>query len=134
MSKIIKVENNQVVECLDYLPENAIGDWREAIEIQPVLIEGRQAKGSHYFDLSKTPVEIIWHVIDLSVEERKHILIEELDLQSYTMVHAELIKEFDGQNSDFVLVQNAISTYRTTRSEIMSLNSHDDIDVYLNSI
>ncbi len=64
MPKHIQIVNNEVVQCLDYLPENATGDWRIAVEIEPNLIPGRQIIGSHSFDLSKIPVEINWSVLD----------------------------------------------------------------------
>ena len=74
MPSHIKVENNVVVQCLSYLPEIHDGDWREAIEINPNCIPNRQMIGAHTFDLTKSPVEITWEVIDISVEERKQQL------------------------------------------------------------
>lgn len=131
MSKHIRVENNEVVECLDYLPENPVGDWRVAIDIEPVLVAGRQIIGSHYFDLAKDPVEIIWSVIDLDIEDRKSQILANLNQESYNIVHSELIKEFEGNSSDFALVQSAISVYRQKRSEILALSSHDQIDLFI---
>jgi len=131
MSKHIRIEDGIVVECLDYLPENPIGDWRIAIEIQPSIIEGRQTVGTHTFDLTKNPVEIVWSVIDLTVGERKDSLIQNLNNTSYEIVHKELIKEFEGQNSEFTLVQLAISSYRIKRQQIMALSSHEEIDAFI---
>lgn len=131
MSKHIRVENNQVVECLDYLPSNSAGDWRIAIEIEQVLIPGRQILGSHTFDLTKNPVEIVWSVIELNVEDRKKDILSVLNQKSYQIVHEELIKEFEGDSSDFSLVQSAISVYRQKRHEILSLSSHEQIDSYI---
>lgn len=131
MSKHIRVENNEVVECLDYLPNNASGDWRIAIEIQPSLITGRQIIGSHSFDLTKNPVEILWSVMDLSVQDRKDSLLQQLNQESYQIVQEELVKEFEGQNSDFTLVQAAITAYRNKRTEINNLSTHDNIDAFI---
>jgi hypothetical protein len=47
------------------------------------------------------------------------------------LVQAELIKEFDGQYSDFALVQQEINIYRTKRQEIIDLQTHEQIDLYL---
>lgn len=131
MSKHIRVENNQVVECLDYLPENAVGDWRVAVEIQPIFISGRQMIGSHTFDLTKNPVEIVWSVLDIDVEDRKSQIMAILNQKSYEIVHEELMKEFEGVSSDFYLVQSAIEVYRQKRNEILLLSSHDQIDSYI---
>jgi hypothetical protein len=131
MSKHIRVENDVVVECLDYLPANPTGDWRIAVEIEPSLIAGRQIRGSHTFDLTKNPVEIVWSVIDLSVADRKESLLQNLNQTSYEIVHGELIKEFEGQNSEFSLVQAAITAYRMKRAEIISLSTHEEIDAFI---
>lgn len=133
MSKHIRLENGQVVECVDVIPDGSTGDWREAIEIPPSLIKGRQIAGAHSFDLDKNPVEIIWSVINLTVEDRKSDLLSALNTVSYKLVHDELIKEFGGQNSNFLLVQSAISLYRQKREEILSLQSHDEIDAFSSS-
>ncbi len=130
MSKHIRVENGQVVECVDVIPDGSTGDWREAIEIPPSLIKGRQIAGAHSFDLTKNPAEIIWSVIDITVEDRKSELLNELNMSSYKLVHDELIKEFNGQNSNFLLVQSAINLYRQKREEILSLQTHEEIDTF----
>lgn len=130
MSKHIRVENGQVVECVDVIPNGSTGDWREAIEIPPTLIPGRQIMGAHSFDLTKNPAEIVWSVIDLNVAERKSGLLNNLNAVSYTLVHDELIKEFNGQDSDFNLVQAAINIYRQKRAEIFSLQTHEEIDTF----
>lgn len=131
MSKHIRVENNQVVECLDYLPENASGDWRTAIEIEPTIITGRQIIGSHSFDITKDPAEILWSVIDLDIDDRKSQILASLNQKSYEIVHDELIKEFEGKSSDFLLVQTAITVYRQKRDEIIALTTHEEIDAFI---
>jgi len=131
MSKHIRVENNEVVECLDYLPENATGDWRIAVEIQPTLVPSRQIIGSHSFDLTKDPVEIVWSVIDLTVDDRKNSLLQQLNVDSYQLVSAELLKEFNGEDSNFAFVQQAIQVYRTKRGQINSLTTHEEIDAFI---
>lgn len=131
MSKHIRVENGVVVECLDYVPQNASGDWRVAIEVVPTLIPGRQILGSHHFDLEKNPAEIVWSHIDLQVNERKNQMLADLNQSYYKIIESELIKEFEGIDADFALVQNAIATYRQKKSAISSLVTHDDIDNYI---
>jgi hypothetical protein len=131
MAKYVKVENNEVIQCLHYLPENAVGDWREAIEIEPSLIPTRQIRGFHSFDLTKTPVEIIWSVINLTVDERKNTLLGELDQKSYETVQKELVKEFEGQSSNFEFVQQAIFLYRNKRNNLLSFTTHEEIDTFL---
>ena len=131
MSKHVRGENKQVVECLDYLPDNASGDWRTAIEIEPTIIPGRQIIGSHSFDITKDPVEILWSVIDLDIDDRKSQILASLNQKSYEIVHDELIKEFEGKSSGFLLVQTAITVYRQKRDEIIALTTHEEIDAFI---
>lgn len=130
MSKYVRVENGEVIECLDYLPVNSFGDWREAVDVYPILIPNRQILNSHYFDINKSPVEIVWQTIDITVDDRKNTLLGQLNQKSYQIVHGELIKEFEGNNSDFVLVKAAIETYRSKREEIISLITHEQVDAF----
>lgn len=133
MPKHIRVEDGQVVECLDYLPQGAVGEWREAIEVPPTLMPGRQIMGAHSFDLSKTPAEIVWSVIDLTVGERKIDLLNQLNAVSYHIVHDELMKEFSGVESNLELVQLTISEYREKRSAIASLQTHEEVDNFISA-
>ena len=131
MQKYVRIENGSVVECVDSLPLNPVGEWRQAIEIAPTLVPNRQITGSHYFEIDKNPVEIKWNIIELTVEERKNQLTSDLNSRSYRIVYDELIKEFNGQDSNFSFVQAAISVYRAKKIEINLLSSHEDIDNYI---
>jgi hypothetical protein len=131
MPTYVRVENELVVECLEYLPEGASGDWRQAVNIDPVLVPNRQIIGSHHFDLSKNPVEILWSIIDLSVEERKAEILAQLNQKSFNIVYEELIKEFSNQLSNLAYVQSAIDIYREKKAEIESLQTHEDVDAFI---
>lgn len=72
MTFYVKVENNTVTQCWDTTPPaNEAGLWREAIEVRPEIIPHRQGYTQHTFDLTKTPVEIVWGVYDIEVDDRK---------------------------------------------------------------
>jgi|LauGreDrversion4_2_1035121.scaffolds.fasta_scaffold00018_58 hypothetical protein len=131
MQKYVRIENNEVKECVDSLPENAVGDWRIAIEIDAEIIQNRQIRSGHYFDINKSPVEIVWTAIDLTIEDRKEYILQQLNQKFYKIVSEELLKEFSGQDSNFLLVQSSIQTYREKRIEINSLTTHEEIDVFM---
>lgn len=131
MSKYVRLENNQVIECIDYLPQINPENWIEAIDVVPFIVPNRQILGSHYFDIDKRPIEIVWSLIDLTVEDRKNDIMSQLNSLSYNKVHDELIKEFTGNISDMLLVQSIISQYRIKRQEIENLSSHEEVDAYV---
>jgi len=131
MSKHIRVENNEVVECLDYLPDNATGDWRIAIQVIPNLIPGRQIVNSYYFDLTKDPVEIVPVITNISEQERKLFLQQKLNVIYEKLVSKELKKEFSGNQSDINVVTAYIQEYRIKKTEIEALQTHEEIDQYI---
>lgn len=130
MPKYVRIANNEVVECLDYLPERP-GVWMEAVEIEPTLVAGRQIRGSHTFDISKNPVEINWSVIDLTPADRKEMLVFALQQRSRVIIQQELLKEFEGTQSDLNFVQTKILEYRAGKAAIDALVTHEDIEAFI---
>ena len=68
----VRIDKGSVVECLGYNPQKG-GDWREAIDVPPVLIKNRQITDGHWFDLTKNPVEIRWNVIEVLIVSRPRL-------------------------------------------------------------
>jgi hypothetical protein len=71
----VKIENNEVTQCWDTLPPANEDGWKDAIEVRPTIIANRQGYTAHTFDISKTPVEIVYGTFDITVEERKSGMI-----------------------------------------------------------
>lgn len=131
MATHVRIENNEVVECLGYFP-NRPGDWREAIDIEPVLNPVRQIRGSHTFDISKNPVEIVWGVIDLSPEDRKMTIQNKLLSELKMKVRQEMDNEFtSGGFANMTLVNSLIEQIRSKKQEIDALVTHEQIDEYM---
>ena len=131
MATHVRIENNEVVECLGYLP-NRPGDWREAIDIEPTLNPTRQIRGSHTFDISKNPVEIVWGVIDLSPEDRRMTIRNKLIAELKIKVREEMDKEFtDGDVANMTLVNSLMEQIRSKNQEIDALVTHEQIDEYM---
>jgi len=72
----VKVSNDAVVQCWDTPPPAGEEGWREAIEVRPTVTAYREVYGQHYFDLTKTPVEIVWPVEAVLVEDRKADMLD----------------------------------------------------------
>ena len=116
----VKVSNDVVVQCWDTPPPAGEDGWRDAIEVRPTVTAYREVYGQHYFDLTKTPVEIVWPVEAVSVEDRKASMLS----------HAEFLskKGEPGTNeADFDPVA-AQALYLTRVAAIEAAQTHDDLD------
>lgn len=131
----VRVDNNEVVECLNYLPERD-GDWRLAVEVPANPIPNRQVQEGHTFDLTKNPVEIVYGVKDLSVDDRKETLLQQITLNERIAIQEEAAKELhchcDSSSECCIqtLTQSIISL-RVKRQQINLLNTHEQIDEYI---
>lgn len=76
----VQVINDAVKHCWDTKPTEGVGNngWKEAIEVKPEIVAGRQRYAAHTFDITKDPVEIVYPVIDISVDERKAAMLAEV--------------------------------------------------------
>ena len=132
--KKIRIENNSVVECMnaDEVPEGAmnIGDWHDAVEIQPELVAGKQITDGHWFDLTKTPVEILWNVKDLSVEDRKQPLLYAID-QKYKQELTDVVDTADDPAESTQAFLQALTDKQADKAVVTALTTHQQIDDYI---
>ena len=116
----VKVSNDVVVQCWDTPPPAGDEGWREAIEVRPPVTAYREVYGQHYFDLTKTPVEIVWPVEAVSIEDRK------ADMLAYAKLLSEK-GELGTAEADFDPVA-AQALYATRVAAIEAAQTHDDLD------
>lgn len=132
--KKIRVENNEVVECMnvDEVPAGALetGDWRDAVEVSPVLVQGKQIVDGHWFDLSKTPVEIRWNVKDLSVEDRKQPLYHNLN-EKYKEILKPITENANDVTESTQAFLQAMLDKQADKAVIDALSTHEQVDTYI---
>ena len=116
----VKVSNDVVVQCWDTPPPSGEEGWRDAIEIRPPVTQYHEVYGQHYFDLTKTPVEIVWPVEAVSIEDRK------ADMLAYAKLLSEK-GEPGTSEADFDPVA-AQALYLTRVAAIEAAQTHDDLD------
>ena len=116
----VKVSNDVVVQCWDTPPPAGDEGWREAIEVRPPVTQYHEVYGQHYFDLTKTPVEIVWPVEAVSIEDRK------ADMLAYAKLLSEK-GEPGTSEADFDPVA-AQALYLTRVAAIEAAQTHDDLD------
>lgn len=133
MEKFVRVnENGVVVECVDVMPENAQGDWRPAVNVVPTLIPFKQIMGTHTFDITKDPVEIVWSSIDLTLQERKDTITGVVITPIQNQIREELNRQLDSEESvDLQVVQQLMETIRVKKLEIDALQTHQEVDDYI---
>ena len=133
----VRVENGEVVECLNHNP-NREGDWREAVDVPANPIPNRQIVEGHHFDITKTPVEVVWGVKDLSVDDRKETLLLEITQAERQAIRQEVEKEMtcscssDAECCIDTLTQS-IASLRQKREQIVALTTHEEVDQYMSA-
>ena len=116
----VKVSNDVVVQCWDTPPPANEEGWRDAIEVRPPVTQYHEVYGQHYFDLTKTPVEIVWPVEAVLIEDRK------ADMLAYAKLLSEK-GEPGTSEADFDPVA-AQALYLTRVAAIEAAQTHDDLD------
>jgi hypothetical protein len=116
----------------DEVPEGAMntGDWRDAVEVQPELIAGKQVTDGHWFDLTKTPVEILWNVKDLSVEDRKRPLLHAID-EKYKQQLTNVVNTANDPAESTQAFLQAMMDKQADKAVVAALTTHQQIDDYI---
>jgi hypothetical protein len=133
--------NGQVLQCWDYRPPQAKideeGGWQEAVEVTPDVQPHREMITNHYFDTTKTPVEIVWNKREILVDERKEGIRGELKRAFEKVVQNELSKELDDfldTHYDANVVEAARQSYLNKLQQINNLSTHDEFEAFVNSL
>ena len=122
----VKVENSEVVQVWDTpFPENEAGLWREAIEVRPAIIPNRQGYTAHTFDLTKTPVEIVWGVYDIPVEDRKAGLIANANFSVSQLLQG---MAQDPSTFDAAVIEAEKAAVQGKIDAINAATTHDELD------
>ena len=115
-----------VTDCWDTPPPAGQDGWREAIEVRPAKTkpDWEQGYGSHFFDLTKTPAEIVWPLVDFPPEEvaahtqneisrRNQQVQNQLDAIDLRKVRATTDAILSGDNSRLTALEAQAATLRT---------------------
>jgi len=131
MSLFVQVVNEEVKQVWDTQPPAGEEGWKSAVEVKPNLTADRQVYDGHTFDISVDPVQIVYAVRDLSVDERKGSLISQAQANYRAVVQAEMNKEIDEFPStqyDAAAVAAAQDTYEARVTAVNAATTHDEVD------
>ena len=129
----IRVQDGNVTQVWDTQPpvETEAG-WKAAIEIHPDLVANREYISHHTIDADKTPAEIVWHKVALTVDDRKGGLIGAAkgEFQRVVNEQAQLqINDNPAETYDAAIVATAKATMEAKLTAIAGATTHEDLDV-----
>jgi len=130
----IRVVNGQVNQVWDTMPPAGEDGWSEAVEVHPDLVENREYVSHHTIDITKSPMEIVWHKVALTVEDRKGgmIGVAKGEFQRVVNEQAQLqLSDNAAEMYDPAVVEKAKDALTARLAEIDSAKTHEDLDAML---
>ena len=131
MSLFVKIVNNEVKQVWDTQPPAGESGWKSAVEVKPDVTENRQVLDGHTFDITTDPVQIVYAVRDITVDERKAGLIGRAKAEFQQVVNEQLQIEMD--DTDTAGDLDAVSAAKAVKdAKIVAINTattHEDLDV-----
>jgi hypothetical protein len=127
MSLYVRIENGEVKDVWNTPPDGREG-WKNAIEVRPTAIPHRQYYTGHTFDLTKDPVEIVYGVADVTVDERKESMKEDAG-----MAFEALLRQQANNPSTYdpVALHAANDAVAPKQASIDACTSHDELDALI---
>jgi hypothetical protein len=128
MSLFAKVVNNEVTQVWDTQPPAGESGWKSAVEVKPAITANRQTYDGHTFDVSVDPVQIVYAVKDITVDDRKDGLIGAAK-GTYSQVANEQARlEADDASGDTAAVSTAKDVKDASIAAINACTTHDELD------
>jgi hypothetical protein len=128
MSLFAKVVNDEVTQVWDTQPPAGESGWKSAVEVKPAITANRQTYDGHTFDVSVDPVQIVYAVKDITVDDRKDGLIGAAK-GTYSQVANEQARlEADDASGDTAAVSTAKDVKDASIAAINACTTHDDLD------
>lgn len=101
------------------------------MEIHPDLVPDREIYTTHTFDISVEPAQIIWGKRELTVDERKGVLIAQAKGEFQRVVQAEMAKEVDEYPEtqyDAAVVDAARVVFENRMDAVNAATTHEEVD------
>lgn len=129
----VQVVNGQMAQCIDTPPPVPVGQdgWKNAVEVKPDLVQGRQYYEGPFYHCDLDPVEIVWTVHDMTVDEVKGGLYSQNTMQFNQTVAYQAKKETDddpNSHYDPAVVAAAQTRYQDIDAQIAAATTFDECD------
>ncbi len=126
----VKIVNNEVTQCWDTQPPAGESGWKSAIEVRPT-ITNRQYYTEHTFDITKDPVEIVYGVENLTVEDRKVGFVLAYKTAFQQVVTEEMLKEMDEfpeTHYNAAVVETVRVDFEAKMTALSTITTHEGLD------
>ncbi len=126
----VKIVNNEVNQCWDTPPPADESGWKSAIEVRPVITNHQYYTG-HTFDITKDPVEIVYGVKDMTVDDRKNSFSSAYKAVFQRVVAEEIRKEVDefpATQYDVAAVDAALVGFEDQMTALAAITTHEELD------
>ena len=127
MSLYVRIEDGVVKDVWDTAPDSRPG-WKNAIEVRPAITLHRQYHTGHTFDLTKDPVEIVYGVVDITVDDRKEHMKQQAGM-AFNMLFRKQAE--NPETYDPVALQAAKDAIAPKQAAIDACTTHDELDALL---
>ena len=128
MSLFAKVVNNEVTQVWDTQPPAGESGWKSAVEVKPTITANRQSYDGHTFDVSVDPVQIVYAVKDITVDDRKGGLIGAAKSTYSQVANEQAQLEADDATGDPAAVSTAKDVKDASIAAINACTTHEDVD------
>jgi hypothetical protein len=132
MSFYVRIVDGAVKDCWDTPPPQSQEGWKTAIEVRPEITPGRQRYTRHTFDITKDPVEIVYGVEDISLNDRKQAATSKVIAYYHNVLRNQ--QELDPALYNPALLQAAKDTVIADRATINACTTHEELDAALNTL
>lgn len=130
----VRVVADAVTDCWDTPPPAGQEGWSEAVEVTPDLTPNREVLTTHTFDITKSPIEIVWGKRDLEVDERKGALVGQANGQFQEVVQNQMrlqLSPVASEEFDVNAVSTAKATLEARLAQIAAAVTHEDVDALM---
>jgi hypothetical protein len=128
MSLFAKVVNNEVKQVWDTQPPAGESGWKSAVEVKPDITANRQTYDGHTFDISVDPVQIVYAVKDITVDDRKGGLIGAAKSTYQQVANEQTRLEAEDASGDTAAVSTAKDVKDASIAAINACTTHDELD------
>ena len=128
MSLYVRLVDGEVIQVWDTPPPERETGWQAAVEVRPEIADGRQVYDGHTFDLTSDPVEIVYSVRDLTVDDHKGSLINNVKSEYQQVANEQTRLELEGNGMDIDTLIAAKTAKDAKLVDINACTTHDDLD------
>ena len=127
MTHFVQILNGEVKQVWDTAPSEGVGNngWKNAVEVRPAILAGRQGYTAHRFDISTDPVQIIWDTYEISVTDRKSSMSSSAGFEFTRVVNQQALKP---ATYDAAAIETARQAMVTKQAAIDACTTHDQLD------